>query len=177
MATGYTQVELDALLLIMEDVVPSVPSKRDKKDAPRVTGMRLSGTDKGILANFETTGGRQEIYWLNCWVAKEVAAAVSHASNSYGWPKRGLAREDNKHIRQPKRVHLATAIGVNSLSTSAEFTGMLVRFAVQHRIRSVTLFLPAAKALEAMLAIVQAGQKAEWWDDDFELIPSRESQH
>jgi len=177
MATGYTQAELDALLLIMEDTVPRIPSKRDKKDAAHVTGMRLSGTDKGVLANFQTGNGRQDIYWLNVWVAKEVAASVSVASNAYGWPKHGLAPDDNKRIRQPKPVHLATAIGVNSLSTSAEPTGVLIRFAVEHRIRSVTLFLPASKALEAMLGIVQAGQTAEWWGEDFEPIPSRQSQN
>jgi hypothetical protein len=65
MATGYNQGELDALLMILEDAVPRTPSKRDKKDAEHVTAMRFAGTDKGVLANFETRVGKQEIYRFN----------------------------------------------------------------------------------------------------------------
>jgi hypothetical protein len=177
MATGYTQAELDALLLILEDTVPQVPSKKDKRDAEHVTAMRFAGTDKGLLANFETKGGKQEIYWLNCWVAKEMAAALRAASRAFDWPKSVLAPKQEQHLIQPKPAHLASAIGVNSLSTSADAGGVLVRFAVGHRVRHVTLYLPAAKAHQLMLAIVQVGQTAAWWDEDFDLIPTRESQH
>jgi hypothetical protein len=177
MATGYTQAELDALPLIMEDAVPSVPSDRDKKDAEHVTAMRFSGTDKGVLANFEITGGKQEIYWLNCWVAKELAAAMSSASRAFDWPKRVLAPKQEQHLTQPKPAHLASAVGVNSLSTSADAGGILVRFAVGRRVRHVTLYLPAPQAQQLMLAVVQGGQTEAWWDEDFDLIPSRESQH
>jgi hypothetical protein len=177
MATGYTQAELDALLLILEDAVPRVPSKKDKKDAGQVTAMRFSGTDKGVLTNFETNGKRQEIYWLNCWVAKEVAAALSAASKAFDWPKRVLASKPGEHLVQPKPAHLASAIGVTSLSTLADTGGILLRFAVEHRIRYVTIYLPAIEAYQLMLAIVQGAEAAEWWGDDSELIPSRESQH
>jgi hypothetical protein len=134
-ATGYTQAELDALLLVLEDAVPKVPSKKDKKDAEHVIAMRFAGTEKGVLSNFETKGGKQEIYWLNCWVAKELAAALSSASQAYGRPKRVPPPRPGEHLVQPKRAHLATAIGANSLSTSADPDGVLVRFAVGHRIR------------------------------------------
>jgi hypothetical protein len=163
--------------LILEDAVPRVPSKKDKKDAEHLSAMRFSATDKGILTNFETNRGRQEIYWLNCWVAKEVAAALSSASRAFDWPKRVLASRHGERIVQPKPAHLASAIGVNSLSTLADAGGVLLRFAVGHRVRYVTIYLPATKAQQLMLAIVQGARAAGWWDDNFELIPSRESQH
>jgi hypothetical protein len=176
MATGYTQAELDALLLILEDAVPRDPSKKDKNDAEYITAMRFAGTKKGVLGNFETNSGKQEIYWLNCWVAKELAAAISLASRAFDWPQQVLALRRSEHLIQPKPAHLASAIGVNSLSTSADAGGVLVRFAVGHRMRYVTLYFLAANAHQMMLAIVQAAQAAGWWDDNFELIPSRESQ-
>jgi len=39
------------------------------------------------------------------------------------------------------------------------------------------LFLPAANALEAMLATIRAEQTAQRWGEDFELIPSCERQN
>jgi hypothetical protein len=177
MATGYTQTELDALLLILEDAVPRRPSKKDKKDADHITAMRFAGTERGVLGNFEAKSGKQEIYWLNCWVAKELAAAISAASRAFDWPKRVLAPRQGEHLAQPKLAHLAKAIGVNSLSTSADAGGLLTRFAVGHRVRYVTLYFSAPNAHQLMLAIAQAARVAEWWDPDtFELIPCRESQ-
>jgi hypothetical protein len=176
-ATGYTQAELDLLLMTLEDAVPHGPSKKDKKDGEHITAMRFAGTEKGVLGNFETKGGKQEIYWLNCWVAKELAAAISAASRAFDWPKSGLAPRQGEHLIQPKPAHLASAIGVNSLSTLADAQGVLARFAVQHRVRYMTLYFSAANAHQLMLAIVQAGQAAVWWDDTFELIPCRDSQH
>jgi hypothetical protein len=105
MATGYTQTELDALLLILEDTVPLVPSKRDKKDAGHVTATRLAVTEKGVLCNFETNDSKQEIYSVNVWVAKELAAAISAASRSFGWLKPGVAPALSDHLVQPKQTH------------------------------------------------------------------------
>jgi hypothetical protein len=48
---------------------------------------------------------------------------------------------------------------------------------VKHRARYVTLYLPTNKALQLMLADTQEAQIAGWWDEDFELIASGESQH
>jgi hypothetical protein len=47
-ATGshaHTQAELEALLLILEDAVPHVPSKKDKKGAGHVATI-LSGRER-----------------------------------------------------------------------------------------------------------------------------------
>jgi hypothetical protein len=135
------------------------------------------GTEEGVLCNFETGNSEQEIYWLNVWVAKDLAAAISAAFRSFGWPKFAIGRTRSDDLVQPKRSHLADALEVNSLSTSAERGRILLRFAVGHRTRVVTLFLPTAEAHQLMIAIVQGAEATAWWDDEFELIPSRESQH
>jgi hypothetical protein len=74
MATGHTQAELNALLQLMEELVPPIPRDQQKRAAKRVTAMRAAGTEMGMLVNIETKTGAPELFWLNCWVAKELAA-------------------------------------------------------------------------------------------------------
>ena len=55
---------------------------------------------------------------------------------------------------------------------------MLVGLAVGNPIRHQTLYLSRKATLEIMLGIGNSGTIAEWWTEaDFELIPSRVSQH
>lgn len=71
MATGYTQIELDALLHAMDSEVPGVPRRADKVLADRVKAMRAAGTEKGALFAFEFKRGVTEHFWFNVWIAKE----------------------------------------------------------------------------------------------------------
>jgi hypothetical protein len=151
--------------------------KKDKKDGEHVTAMRFAGTEKGVLMQFRANNSEREIYWLDVWVANDLAAAISAAFRSFGWPKLGIGLARSDDLVQPKRSHLAHALEVNSLSTSAERGRILLRFAVGHRIRVVALFLLTAEAHQLVLAIVRGAEVAAWWDDEFELVPSRESQH
>jgi hypothetical protein len=82
MATGYTKAELDALMHIMNEAVPPVPDGSDKR-AARVTAIKAAGTDKGVIFNIETKTGGTEPFWFHCWVSKEIAGAISFASQSY----------------------------------------------------------------------------------------------
>jgi hypothetical protein len=175
MATGYTQHELDTLLAIMDESVPPVPTSKEKHDAPRVTAMRAAGTDKGAIFNIETKGGMTEIFWFNCWTAKGLAGAISFASRTYGWVIRGLVPQSSDHLKAPERTDIATE--VLSSASLGDRSGILVRLAVGQPIRHKLLFFPTRAALELVLAVAQGGNTAGWWDEDFELIPSQESQH
>jgi hypothetical protein len=132
---------------------------------------------KGLLLNLETKDGTTELFWLNCWVAKELAGAINFASQQYGWAKRGMTPEPHDHLKQPQQGDLNGAVDIRSLSTSGVPAGMLVRFAVGNPVGHLTLYFPRNAALEILSYVVRCGAEAAWWDDEFELIPSRESQH
>ena len=176
MATEYTKEELDALMHIMNEAVPPVPDGGDKRAAAHIIAIKAAGTDKGVIFNIETKTGETEPFWFHCWVSKEIAGAISCASQSYGWAKRGLTPRPSDHLLMPARADIATAIEVLSLSTLGNPSGILVRLAVGRPIKH-RVFIPVRAALEVALAVTQGGTVAEWWDPDFELIPSRESQH
>jgi hypothetical protein len=177
MATGYTQVELDVLSAIMDRMVPPVPTHKEKRAAPRVTAMRAAGTHKGAVFNIQVRGRGSEIFWFNCWTAKEMAGAISFTSQTYGWANRGLIAKPCDHLKAPKITDIETATEVLSLSTLGESSGILVRLAVGSPVTYRLLYFPARSGLEFALAVARGGNTAGWWDADFELIPSRESQH
>jgi hypothetical protein len=75
----------------------------------------------------------------------------------------------------PPPIFNSKALG--SLSTSGEPGGMLFRLAIAKSKRPMTLFITVSAALEIRSLVAVAGTDATWWDDEFALIPSRESQH
>ena len=88
MATGYTQLELDTLLAILDETAPQPPSKLDKLEAPRVTALRIAITDKGAFLNLETKGGETGLYHIDAkgetasltnFMALDDARACEHA--------------------------------------------------------------------------------------------------
>lgn len=178
MATGYTQIELDALEDILDSLAPPIPTMSNKNEALKVTAMRTGIADKGAIFNFETKGGAGEMYWLNCTVARELATAVSYASSAFEWSGRGFKVTGSDHLREPKPEDVASAAEVLSLSTFAVPKGLLVRFAIGQPVKHLLLFFPRNAALEIMLGIGQGGTRAQWWvDESFELIPSKASQN
>jgi len=178
MATGYTQTELDWLLHAMDEAVPSMPRRADRMLSESVVALRSAGTDKGVLFIFEYKEKWTETFWLNVWVAKELAAACNLASHEFGWAKRGLSPEPSDHLREPKIDDIDDAANVVSLSTNAATAGILVRFAVEPPIKRRTLHFPARAALTVLSTIAAGALTAAWWDPDtFELIPCRDSQH
>jgi hypothetical protein len=178
MATGFTQAELDMLLAIIDEVAPPPPTKLDKIEAPKVTALRIAITDKGALLNIETKGGETCMYWLNVWVAKELAGAISFSSDAYNWAKRGLKPNPSDHIKVPEPSDLNAAAAIHSVATYGEPSGVIARFAIGNPIKYRTLYLPRTAALEIMMGLGNGGTQAQWWtEEDFELIPSRESQN
>jgi len=177
MATGYTQAELDALLDAMDSLAPPIPTERDRAQAGRVAAMRAAGTEKGILVDIEIKQGETGHFWFNCWVAKEMAAEINFVSQSYAWSKRRIKPRSSKRLAAPTTVDIKAAAQVLSLSTYGVPGGILMRFAIGRPPQDKAVFFPVNAALEISSYIATAATQAAWWDDDFELIPSRESQH
>jgi hypothetical protein len=177
MATGYTQAKLDALYSVMDESVPAIPTKRDKARACGVVAMCAAGTEKGLIINIETEAMDTEMLWLNCWVATELAAAVNYASQRYGWDSRDWKPVPHDHLRSPQTEDFSGVSEVLSLATLGGPGGMLVQFALAKSKRPTTLFFTVSAALEIRSLAPMAGTDAAWWDDEFALIPSRESQH
>jgi hypothetical protein len=177
MSTGYTRAELDALYSAMDESVPPVPTKSAKASARHVVAMRAAGTDRGIIVHVQIRDAEAEMLWLNCWVATELAAAINLASEHYGWDQRDWKPAPHDHLRPPRAEDLSGVSEVLSLSTSGEPGGLTVRFAIAKSKRPMTLFFGVSGALEIRSLVAVAGTEAGWWDDEFALIPSRESQH
>jgi hypothetical protein len=171
MATGYTQLQLDVLLAIMDRMVPPVPTHKEKRNAARVIAVRAAGTDKGAVFNIQVPGRKSEMFWFNCLAAKELAATIGFASQTYGWANRGLLASPSDHLKGPEIADIATATEVLSLSTLAESSGILVRLAVGQPTTRRLFYFSARIALEVALAVAQGGNTAGWWGVDFELIP------
>jgi hypothetical protein len=141
--------------------------------------MRAAGTEKGILVNIEAKRAEPEMFWFNCWAAKELAGPIIFCSQSYGWQSRGMKPAPSDHLRAPQPADLGEALEVTSLATSGEPGGLLVRLAINKSRRHALLFFTANAALEIMSYVVRAATDAHWWDSgtDYELIPCREGQH
>jgi hypothetical protein len=101
----------------MDSLVPPVPTERDRAQAGRVAAMRAAGTEKGILVNIEMKQGEACHFWFNCWVAKEMAAAINFVSESYAWSKRRFKPTSSKHLAAPAINDIKAAAQVLSLST------------------------------------------------------------
>jgi hypothetical protein len=177
MATGYTQAELDALLAAMDGLVPPVPTAKDRARARRVAAVRATGTDRGILVNIETKGGEPQLFWLNCWVAKELAAAINFAAQTYSWSTQGFKPTSSDHLRAPEKEDMKGAAKVFSLSMCGSSGGMLMRFAIGRPPKDRAMFFQPNAALEITKYVARGAVEAAWWDKEFELIPIRNSQY
>jgi hypothetical protein len=183
MATGYTHAELNALAHLMDEAAPPIPTEDEKQLTAIVLAMRAAGTEKGILLNLESNERGQELFWLNCWVAKELVSAIESGNMHFGWSRFGLLGGSDDCLLEPKISDLTTAAHVISLATWGEPSGIRIRFVIDRwsqtdlPVKDIVLFLPIQAALEAMDIVTQCAKIAGWCSGDFELIPSRESQH
>jgi hypothetical protein len=176
MSTDYTPSELKALLDAMDYLAPPVPTARDKAKAGWVAAMRAVGTQRGILFIIETKQrGQAELFWFNCWVAKETAAAINFVSQNYGWPKRCFKPTWSEHLETPEIGNMKKAAEVLSISSRGVPGGILIQFAIGRPPKDTAMFFPANAALEIRNYIVRAGSDASWWGEDFELTPTRVS--
>lgn len=176
MSTGYSQAQLADLWQEMEVHLPPMPTETEKPAAPRITAMLCAGTELGTVFNLGFKDRKSLVMFFNCAIAKELAGAINHASQHYGWSKKGMTPAPSSHLTYPVPEDLASAIAVTSLSTNALPGGMLVNFYMPQYGESgatMVFYFPRQAAMEFMTYVVQAGEQAQWWDSDFELIPGR----
>lgn len=182
MATGWTQEQLNYLRREMEENAPPIPTKADKKNASRVTAMRASGTELGVVFNFGFKAGKSLLMAFNCVVAREFAGAINETGRILGWQKRGLSPAPAEHLLFPRPEDLESAIKVAALATDSTAGGITANFYVPEygaAPGTVPIFFPVKAALEVLTTVASAADAADWWatDGSFELIPLKASQH
>jgi hypothetical protein len=102
---------------------------------------------------------------------------IGFVSHSHAWSKRRFKRTISKHLALPTNQNMKAAAQVLSLSICCAWGGILMRFAIGRPPWDKAMFFPVNAAQEIRSYIETVATQAAWWDDDFELIPSRDSQH
>jgi len=175
MATGYTAEQLNGLWREMEDHVPPIPTRADKRVAPTVSALTAAGTEFGVLFNFGFDSDRSQMMFFNCCCAKELAGALNHAARTYKWNKAKLGPLPSGRLESPTQEDIGLAMTVTSLSTDATASGVLVNFYMPTFRGSATTmvvsFLPQA-AWQVVATVVTAANTGLWWTPDLELIPA-----
>jgi len=175
MATGYTSEQLNQLWREMEDHIPPIPTRADKRDAPTVTALTAAGTEFGVLFNFGFDSDRSRMMFFNCCAAKELAGALNSAARTYKWNKQKLGPLPSGRLAFPGPDDLGPAIPVTSLSTDSTAKGVSVNFYMpDFRGSAVTMFVlfPPQAAWQVVATVVSAANSALWWTPDLELIPA-----
>lgn len=175
MATDYTQAQLDELWREMEEHIPPIPTRADKRDAPTVNALTAAGTEFGVLFYFGFESGISQMMFLNCHAAKELAGALNNTARTYGWDKLKLGPLPSGPLAFPSPDDLKPAIPVTSLSTDSTAKGALVNFYSPDYLGSaITLFVffPPIAAWQVVATVVAAANTDEWWTPELELIPA-----
>jgi hypothetical protein len=175
MATGYTAEQLNELWREMEDHIPPIPTRADKREAPTVTTLTAAGTEFGVLFNFGFDSDRSQMMFFNCCAAKELAGALNNAARTYKWDKQKLGPLPSGRLAFPDPDDLGRAIPVTSLSTDSTASGVLVNFYMPDYRGSATTMvarLPPQAAWQVVATVLAAANTAQWWTPDFELIPA-----
>jgi hypothetical protein len=175
MATGYTSEQLNALWREMEDHIPPIPTRADKREAPFVIALTAAGTEFGVLFHFAFDSDRSQLMFLNCQAAKEFAGALNAAARTYGWDKKKLGPLPSGRLAFPTPDDLGPATPVTSLSTDSTAKGVAVNFYMpDYRGSAITMivFFPPIAAWQVVAMVVAAANTANWWKPDFELIPA-----
>jgi hypothetical protein len=175
MATGYTQDQLDELWREMEEHIPPIPTRADKKDAPIVTALTAAGTEFGILFNFGFESDPPQMMFFNCSAARELAGAMNNAARTYKWHEKKLGPLPSGHLENPTPDDLGPATPVTSLSTDSTASGVAVNFYMPVYRGSATtmvVFFSAQAAWQVVASVLSAANTANWFTPDLELIPA-----
>jgi hypothetical protein len=176
MATGYTREQLDELWREMEEHIPPIPTRADKREAPTVTALTAAGTEHGILFNFGFNSDRSQMMLFNCHAAMEFSRALNEAARAYKWDRQRLGPLPSGRLVNPAPDDLGAAIPVTSLSTSSTAKGVLVNFFMpdyKGSATTVVVFFPPIAAWQVGANVLYAGNNGEWWGPDLELIPAQ----
>lgn len=166
MTAGYTEVELAALHRIMLDNQPADPSRDDIKTAPQITGIATAARYNGLFLKIMFQSNETLLLKINCVVASELMASISHACN--GWaPSKPLQMLD----AEIGILSTEGSLDVTSFASGADANGLPVNFTDGNR--SVVVFLASPIAIKILAAINSAGESAGWWNKAFILQPAR----
>lgn len=173
MTTGYTQMELDALRESLEANVPPTPKSSDKARASRVIAMRAGGTDTGVLIELRFKKEPHQLLWFNCWVATDLAAGINVGAQGHDWVDHAQLLNPPTDGPELTPAKIPEATKVIAISTLAMPKGAVVNATVNENgvITRASWYFTRAMAMEVFYYITEAGRRAKWWSDGYELIP------
>ena len=174
MTTSYTRGQLDALEHAMLDKAPALPEAEDLNRAYCVAAVLMAGSDAGLVLNIGITHKNKPVFiFMNCVVTRELFLAIHGAADEV-WPRDKVNFIGGGTLAPPSPDDMNAAADVISLTTTATPVGMLVN--LRGADETFAIYLPRAIALEIFEGIRIAGERASWWDGDFELLPADREQ-
>lgn len=170
MSTGYTAAQLDELWQVMLRQAPTLPSAAVLKSAPQIKRVATAGTEVGMLLRLSLKDRAKPVtFFLNCAVALELMFGINRAALEAKWwdqPETSNA----KPLPDLQREDLDSSRAVVSLMTASEPNGLFVIFS--DRTTPFTFYIPRRFAAELLSLINGVGEKAQWWDKNFQLLPT-----
>ena len=171
MSTGYTREQIHQLEILLDQNVPPEQSIEHLDTAPIATDVVMAGTAIGALFKIGFEHGETKEFFLNCLVALELVIGLHGATIEESWW--GVTEQPGAfepELSPPKENDLDNALRVLSLRTDSTPYGALICFSTG---RTVTqFFMPKAIAHYVLAGLASASERAGWWNDEMQLIPS-----
>jgi hypothetical protein len=170
MTTGYTREQLAELARQLYENAPPEMTSADKNKAAKVLDASMAATDIGILLRLGFKKAATIDFFLNCAVMVELVQGLHAAGEAHGWWRHEYNDKPGFKLDPPTPDDLPLALQIISLRTASEPNGLLIAF--RDGLEVLRLYMRRKTAGEMLAAIAQANKRAQWWDDDFALIPN-----
>jgi hypothetical protein len=168
--TGYTREQLAELAQQLYDTAPPEITEADRKDAAKVLDASMAATDLGILLRLGFKNATTVDFFLNCAVMVELVQGLHAAGEAHGWWRHEYNDKSGFKLPSPTPDDLPLALQIISLRTASEPKGLLIGF--RNGLEVLGLYMRRKMATEVLGAIARANDRAQWWDDNFSLIPN-----
>ena len=169
MSTGFTAGQIAELQETAMRLAPELPNAAALKSALEIQRVATAGTELGLLLRLSVKDKTKPItFFLNCVIALELMIGINKAATEAGWwdrPEESKA----KPLPELQRGDLGGAHFIISLLTASEPNGLFVIFGDGDK--TFTLYIPRRFAAELLAAISAVGERAKWWDENFQLLP------
>ena len=125
-----------------------------------------------MLFNLQFQAQQFMLFHLNCVVAQELAVGIDEAAKTFRWWEAEPQSKPDDLLPMFNTEQDTRAWNAVSLTTGAAPNGLLVNLSDGDKGR-FRFFLPRSLARRVFISIHAAGQTANWWDKEFNLLPAQ----
>ena len=111
---------------------------------------------------------KPQTFFLNCVVALELMFGINRAAMEGNWWEAPETSEA-KPLPDLQRDDLEGSHSIISLLTASEPKGLFVIFS--DGAKTFPLYIPRRFAADLIAVINDIGETAQWWDQNFQLLP------